>query len=102
MKFQLLIKTKTLKNKDFSCIQILIWCIYHAINIKMPTIVGVLTFYMSASSQAMGTKSTLFLTHKERSGLCTLGLRKCYERDKFHIQLSWENITQGPGEKYDG
>ena len=33
----------------------------------------------SACSQAKGTKSTSFLTHvrKERSGLSTLGLRRC-------------------------
>ena len=29
------------------------------------------------SSQAKGTKSTSFLTRKERSGLSTLGLRRC-------------------------
>ena len=31
----------------------------------------------SSSSLAKGTKSTTFLKHKERSGLCTLGLRRC-------------------------
>ena len=32
MKFQLLIKTKMLKNEDFSCFQTLSCCIYHANN----------------------------------------------------------------------
>ena len=31
----------------------------------------------STSSQAKGTKSTPFLTRKERSGLSTLGLQRC-------------------------
>ena len=31
MKFQQLIKTKILKNKDFSCFQTLKWCIYHGV-----------------------------------------------------------------------
>ena len=30
MKFQLHIKTKMLKNKDFSCLQTVQWCIFHA------------------------------------------------------------------------
>ena len=30
MEFQLLIKTKMLKNKDFSCFQAVQWYIYHA------------------------------------------------------------------------
>ena len=38
MRFQLLIKTKMLKNKDFSCFQTLL-----VIYVKMPTI-GILTF----------------------------------------------------------
>ena len=32
MKFQVLLKTKILKNKDCSCFQALSCCIYHAIN----------------------------------------------------------------------
>ena len=39
MKFQLLIKTKMLKNKDFSCFKTLL-----LINDKMPSIVGTLTY----------------------------------------------------------
>ena len=45
MKFQLLIKTKMLKNKDFFLLsnsQMLVLIIL--INVKMPTIVGILTF----------------------------------------------------------
>ena len=34
-------------------------------------------WYIIASSQAKGTKSTSFLTRKERSGLSTLGMRRC-------------------------
>ena len=44
MKFLRFIKTKALKNKDISCFQALRRCIYHANNVKMPTIVGILTF----------------------------------------------------------
>ena len=44
MKFQLLIKAEILKNKEFSCFQTHRSCIYYANNVKMPTIVGVLTF----------------------------------------------------------
>ena len=43
-KFQLLIKTKILTNEEVSCFKSLRFCIYHAINVKMPTIVGILTF----------------------------------------------------------
>ena len=43
-KFQLLIKTKMVKNKDFSCFQTLRCCIYHANKCKIPTTVGILTF----------------------------------------------------------
>ena len=41
-KFQLLIKAKILTNKEVSCFKSLRCCIYHA-NVKMPTIVGILT-----------------------------------------------------------
>ena len=41
MKFQLLIKTKLPKIKDFSCYKTLRCCIYPAINVKMPTVVGI-------------------------------------------------------------
>ena len=44
MEFQMLIKSKLLKSKDFSCFQMLRYRIYHAHKIKMPTIVGILTF----------------------------------------------------------
>ena len=44
MEFQLLIKAITLKINDFSCCQTLSWCIYPANKVKMPTIVGILTF----------------------------------------------------------
>ena len=37
-------KTKMLKNKYPSCIQMLKCCIYKVINVKMTTIVGILTF----------------------------------------------------------
>ena len=42
-KFQLLINTKILSNKEVSCFNALRCCIYHAKNVKMPTIVGILT-----------------------------------------------------------
>ena len=44
MNFQLLIETKMLQNKDFSCLQTIRRCVYMLINVKMPTIVGILTF----------------------------------------------------------
>ena len=44
MKFQLLLKTKMQQNADFSCFQTLRCCIIMLINVKMPTIVGILTF----------------------------------------------------------
>ena len=37
-------KTKIPKNEDVSCYKSLRYCIYHAKNVKMPTIVGILTF----------------------------------------------------------
>ena len=43
-KFQLLIKTKIPTNKEFYCFKSLRCCIYRANNVKMPTIVGILTF----------------------------------------------------------
>ena len=49
MKFQPLI-TKMLINKDFSCYQTLRCCTYHAIKVKMPTIVGILTFISMINS----------------------------------------------------
>ena len=45
MKFQLLTKTKMLKNKDISCFQTLEVVFIMLINDKMPTNVGILTFY---------------------------------------------------------
>ena len=46
MKFQLLIKTKMLKNKGFSCFKTLKSCIYHAYKcFKMQTIVGIFNIY---------------------------------------------------------
>ena len=44
MKFQLLIKSKIQTNKEVTCFKSHRCCIYHAINVKMPTIVGILTF----------------------------------------------------------
>ena len=44
MKFQLLIKGKMVKNKDFSCFKTPICCIYPANKVKMPTNIGILTF----------------------------------------------------------
>ena len=46
IKFQLLIKTKIPKNEGVSCFKSLRCCIYDImlINVKMPTIVGILTF----------------------------------------------------------
>ena len=45
MKFQMHIKTKMLKNKIFSCFQTLTDDVFiMLINVKMPTIVGILTF----------------------------------------------------------
>ena len=46
VKFQMLIKTIMLKNKDFSCFQTLTVDVVFImlINVKMPTIVGILTF----------------------------------------------------------
>ena len=43
MKFQL-IKTKITINEEVSCFKSLRSCIYHANNVKIPTIVGILTF----------------------------------------------------------
>ena len=40
----MLIKTKIPTNKDISCFKSLRCCIYLLINVKMPTIVGILTF----------------------------------------------------------
>ena len=45
MKFQLPIKTKIpQKKEDFSCFKTLICCLILLINVKLPTIVGILTF----------------------------------------------------------
>ena len=44
MQFQLLIKTKIQTNEEVSCFKSLRCFIYHAKNVKMPTIVGILTF----------------------------------------------------------
>ena len=44
MKFQLLIKGKMMKNKDFSCFKTLIFCIYPTIKVKVPANIGILTF----------------------------------------------------------
>ena len=43
-KFQLLIKTNMLKNKEVSCFKSLSYVFIMLINVKMPTIVGILTF----------------------------------------------------------
>ena len=43
-KFQLLIDTKISTNKEVSCFKFLRGCIYHANNVRMPTIAGILTF----------------------------------------------------------
>ena len=45
MTFQLLMKTKMLEIKLFSCFQTLIYVVFiMLINVKMPTILGILTF----------------------------------------------------------
>ena len=44
IKFQLPIKTKMLKNKDFPCFQLSDVVFTMLINVKMPTLVGILTF----------------------------------------------------------
>ena len=43
-KFQLISKIKIPTNEEVSCLKSLRCCIYLAINVKMPTIVGILTF----------------------------------------------------------
>ena len=43
-KLQLLIKTKILTNEKVYFFKSLRCCFYHAINVKMPTILGILTF----------------------------------------------------------
>ena len=52
----------------FFCVSVILYCLFLA------------AFWSPAwkgpSSQAKGTKSTSFLTHKERSGLSTLGLQR--------------------------
>ena len=44
MKFKRLITNKMLKNIHFSCFITLKSCIIQLMNVKMPTIVGILTF----------------------------------------------------------
>ena len=44
MKFQVLIKAQMLKNKDFFAVKLLVGVFILLINVKMPTIVGILTF----------------------------------------------------------
>ena len=44
MKFQLLLKIKTLNNKDFICFKLSYAVFILVINVKMTTIVGILTF----------------------------------------------------------
>ena len=44
---------------------------------KASLLYDVISVTNAPSSQAKGTKSTSFLTRKERSGLSTLGLRRC-------------------------
>ena len=41
---KMLIKTKIKTNEEVSCFKSLKCCIYHDNNVKMPTIVGILTF----------------------------------------------------------
>ena len=52
IKYQLLIKTKMLKNNDSSFFQILRCCIYHADKCKIPITVGILTFMGSINFHA--------------------------------------------------
>ena len=64
MEFQLLIKSNMLKkNKDFSCFQLLDVMLIMQINVKMPTIVGILTFMsmINICSVELGVK-TSFIT----------------------------------------
>ena len=61
MKFQLLIKTLMLKNEHFSCFKTPRCSIYHVYNVKMPTIVGTLTFM----------RGTIFIL-------------SCVEHEKYH------------------
>ena len=44
MKVQLLMKAKKLKNKDFKAVKLLGGVFNLLLNVKMPTIVGILTF----------------------------------------------------------
>ena len=46
-KFQLFIKTKIPTNKEVSYFKSLRLCIYHAKNVKMPTIVGIILTFLS-------------------------------------------------------
>ena len=63
MKFQLPIKAEILKNKGFSCFQTLRSCIYHANTVKMPTIVGTLTFMSMQNFMAVELSMNYFLNN---------------------------------------
>ena len=53
MEFKPLTKTKMLKNKDFSCFQTLYVVFIMLINVKMSTIVGIVTL-MSMKNNMLG------------------------------------------------
>ena len=62
-KFELLIKSKIPTNKQVSCFKSLKCCVYHANNVKMQTIVGILTF--------MSTINLCFVELSTKTGLYT-------------------------------
>ena len=60
MKFQLLIKTKILHNKDCSCCKLSDNIFILLINVKMPTAVGILTFISRIVELSMKSFITFF------------------------------------------
>ena len=61
-KFQLLIKTNMLKNKEVSCFKSLSYVFIMLINVKMPTIVGILTFMSRIISCSAELSMKSFIT----------------------------------------
>ena len=70
-KFQLLIKTKMLKNKAFYLLKHSL--VILLINVKMPTIVGVLTFMSRINVMLMSIRKPIWLLT-----LCMLGNFSCF------------------------
>ena len=86
-KFQLLIKTKLQTNKEVSCFKSLRCCIYHANNVKMPTI--------SCSAELSMKKSFITLGLIIKTGL-PLGGRTPYITSENRLHMPKLHIKDVP------